>query len=246
MRHGQQDCLTMSETTKMAIWEVVGSDIEVKTVVFLVISPLWKKSLRFQNLRFWPLNRRFWAPKTPYGSGGGAQKYSCQNLKFWESRSLHPRKIVVQSRTTRELTCAVERTRGVDSFRYLGWLLTPNRWRGTAWWNLLFWTNWPKVHWLSPSLSWNSLSVCFSLLNGRWIFAKNSFPLLKYKNCWFFINIIFPTFFIWEKKRFVFCTLVVWWVETSEPDNTPTSYLQYHGFWHLRHRTQLVQLVSYS
>ena len=44
----------------------------------------------------------------------------------------------------------IERTRGVDSFRHLGWLLTPNRQRVRAWWNLLFWINSPKTHSLNP------------------------------------------------------------------------------------------------
>ena len=166
----------MSETSKMAIWELDVGDIEVKIVVFLVIFPLGKKSLRFQKLRFWPLNRWFWAPKSPNGSGGGAQKYSCQKLKFWESRSLRQRKTVVQSRTTRDLTCVVERARGVDSFRYLGWLLTPNRWRVRAWWNLLFGQIRPKVYWMFPSIVENhSLCVNAEGMEGEFSY-KTVFP----------------------------------------------------------------------
>ena len=38
----------------------------------------------------------------------------------------------------RDLTRAIDQARGVDTFRYLGWFLTPNRQKVTAWWSQQF------------------------------------------------------------------------------------------------------------
>ena len=40
-------------------------------------------------------------------------------------------------------------------------------------------------------------------------FENNSFPLLKIANLMISKNVNFSIIFIWEKKRFIFCTLSV-------------------------------------
>ena len=63
-----------------------------------------------------------------------------------------------------------------------------------------------------------NLTICVNAVKRS--FENNSFPLLKVVNLMIFKNVNFSIIFIWEKKRFIFCTFSVGCVETSEPDIT--------------------------
>ena len=52
-----------------------------------------------------------------------------------------------------------------------------------------------------------NLTLCVNVIKRS--FENNSFPLLKSVNLVIFQNVNFPIIFIWEKKRFIFCTLSV-------------------------------------
>ena len=52
-----------------------------------------------------------------------------------------------------------------------------------------------------------NLTLCVNVIKRS--FENNSFPLLKVVNLMIFKNVNFSIIFIWEKKRFIFCTFSV-------------------------------------
>ena len=108
--------------------------------------PIAAESHRIEsaNVAKWVAKLRQCGEMKPYssrGSDGGKEslrpeilkssipvgRCTCPNSKISKSRSLQQRKNRAQNRATRDLTRAIDQARGVDTFRYLGWLLTPNR-----------------------------------------------------------------------------------------------------------------------
>ena len=71
-------------------------------------------------------------------------------------------------------------------------------------------------------------------------FGNISFPLLKFAKLMIFKNVNFSIIFIWEKKRFIFCTFSVGWVETSEPDITSF----WVRLWVLKYWLSVPRLIS--